>query len=1352
MNKKYLLLSVLLSCYVVFAQQTQKLNQKNEENEDFEYEVKHKKQFWFSQLKEGSNYFDVKQNYDKYFGKHKWEESKTRNIGEDWLKSKLYYLDNNGIVQPEPILNKLPIISTNFAISSTNQVGTWKLIGPVNSATTGYSGRGNHGGYVYLNRIDPTNSQKMFVSFVTGGLWVTNDGGINWTLTDSSFEDVAYNDIDVCNASSQRVYALNSKRLLKSVDGGLNWTSTTMTSANYSGTSYDIAASTTNPDIVITRWGTSLYRTIDGGTTWNSVQTGLSNYSIWDCSIHGEMLEWDSNDPNNVYFVNLSNGNNFSLYRSTNQGANFSVLQNITLDSSANGQVIGWCKIFTPKNNLNSIYVAVGTGNSAYAHNAVHLYKINKTTGVIELSRINIATGVGDPYAHAPVLHHGDIQMDRTDENKIIYGSYGNNKIHYSNDNGVSFTVQNGATHTDLRATDFVNGIILLGSDGEAVTSTDFGTTLRTVTNSISNHELWGFGSAFKSNLVASGNNHGPVMIKETYNGFDWYNGSGADQGNTDVNPLDDRYIYSNGYSNYRYFRTGPHTLINESNYLDNGGIYSYFNQMEFHPNKYYTLITHHAGQYPNGNPNLSTWKNSLIKTEDNGASVRIIKTFTNQVFREKISVKNSNTMIVVEGLSNNKLWKTTDDGLTWTNITPSLTATINQTNISDIAIGDENPNEIWVTYSGVQTACKIVKSIDGGVTWMNLTNSILTSSPITKIIYQRGSNGGVYVANKAGVFYRNNTMSNWAILGNGLPTCEIRFMHINYNENKLKIGTSRGAFEHDLYEISPPNALISVNTNKISCGAVETLKFKDYSVIRNASATWQWNFPGGTPSTSNEENPVVSYAGAPNGFYNVTLTITDAYGTSTQTLPNFIEVNNVCGTSNPDKIPGNSVNLTGNTNADYVLVDNLNLNKNAFTFSCWIKPNGIQPDYSAIFMSQNDPNAFGLNFLGGNNSIGFHPTWSWNSGLQAPAGQWSYVALVSNGTNVKIYVNGKESVVNTAMSLENFTQLFLGTYGRGRSDRYTNMEMDEVCIWNRALTIDEIRKWRHLTKSISGDPILTGLVAYYQFNESVGNITLNKNNSNKYATYKGSGYSRSISKASIFEGVSEKINVNSAGIKDFTSTGLTLEFASGTYPNGDVWVSKGNINPDELPSIGTNYNFYTIVNNYGINTVFTPLKSISFYGINSFTQDMNPMNYKLFKRGSNDFGNTWGSHIDIADSISGSGLDTKLKFDSGLNITSFSQFVIGSDTALKADEVSLIKNISIYPNPIKIGQILNLVLPTDLKEKVSFSIYEMNGAKIIDSELNLNENKILLNIPQGLYLGIIHSQKYQQTFKLIVK
>lgn len=1353
-NKLFLL--ILLISTICNGQDfsSKKTVRSEDDDEDMEYEIKHKSMSWFSEMKDYADYFKIKSNFEKYFGNHIWEKSKPRSLGEDWLRTRLFYLDEKGKVAPEPLLINNSKIRNTLLTNTQTQVGSWSMIGPFNSANTFYSGKGNHGGYVYLNKIDPTDPQKIFVSFVTGGLWRTIDGGTNWNLVDNGFPDSKYNDVDVCIANPQIVYALSDSQLIKSTDGGLNWLTTTMTAANYSGKAYDIAVSPLNPDIVVVRWGTSLYRTTNGGSSWNEVYTGLPNYAIWDSSIHSECLEWDPNDSNSVYFASTSNNNVFKVYKSADQGSSFSQLNSTTLDASANGQTIGWTKVFLPDNNAASFYVAAGTGSSAYGHNAVQFYKFNKLTGNAELTRINMVSGIGDVYNHDLLLHHGDIQMDRHDENKIAYGGYGNQKIHISINNGATFSVASGATHSDIRTIDFINGKLIVGSDGEMTDSNDLGNTLTTKTNSISNHELWGFGSAFKSNLVASGNNHGPAMIKEGGNGFTWYNGPGADQGNTDVNPLDDRYIYSQGYSNYRYFRTGVHTLVNEPNFLDLGGIYDYFNSIEFHPNKYYTIITHHAGQYPNGNPNLATWKNSLIKTEDNGNSISIIKTFTQQVFREKISAKNPNVMCVVEGITSNKLWKTTDQGATWTDITPNTTITLGPKNISDIAIGDNNPNEIWVTYSGVQSDCKVLKSNDGGATWTNLSSSVLTTSPLTKIIFQRGSNGGVYVGNKAGVFYRNNNMNNWMMLGNGLPMCDVRFMFINYNENKLKIGTSRGAFEHNLYEISPPSALISADKNKIYCPVTENVQFKDYSVVRNASATWQWSFPGATPSTSSLENPVVSYKNAPNGLYPVTLTVTDQYGTSTQTLNNFIEVNNQCGTSQPDGIPGNSVKLTGDNNKDYVEINDLNINKNSFTFSCWIKPDGIQTDYSGIFMSQGDSSAFGMNFNGGNNTIGFHPGWSWSSGLQAPANQWTHVALVSNGIDVKIYVNGKESVNSTALPSEIVNTLFLGSYGRGYSNRFVKLEMDEVAIWNRALSIDEIRQWRHLTKSTAGSPILNGLVYYLQFNESTGNITINKNNSNTAASYKGSGYTRLLSNVPVFHGASEKININSSGIKDFTAAGVSMEFASGTYPDGDVWVSRGSINPDQLPDNNTNFGFYSIVNNYGTNQTFTPLTSLSFYNNSNFANYLTPSSYHLFKRGSNDYGNSWGSSIDNADTISGSGLNTKVTFSNGLNINSFSQFIITYNSPVLSTLNSVkskTDNPKVVPNPVLQGTPISIHLPEKWINS-HLIVYDISGRKVAEKFNLKSDESILFNLPQGVYTALVVKQSDKYMEKFIIK
>jgi len=1258
--KRITLLAMLLISAFIYSQEKVKTDQKKEtfEEEDIKYEIAHKSQPWFQGMKDGASYFDIKNKYDTFFGTHKWEKSKPRSLGETWIKSKIFYLDKNGKVQEEPDLSREKSMNSTLNYLTTDtSAGTWDMLGPVNSATTSYSGKGNHGGYVYLNRIDPTNNQKMFVSFLMGGMWMTSDGGSNWKLVDANLPDEKYLDIDIAIANPLIVYAISGKQVIKSIDGGLNWLATSLTNSSYTGTGYDIAVSTSNPDIVLARWGDKIYRTTNGGTTWNSVLSGLANHNVYS-SVISEVLDWSTTNSNVVYSISTSHNNQVKIHRSDNAGATFTLVNTITLDVSANGQIVGWAKLLMSTGNSSSFYVAVGSGSSAYGHKSVHLYKMNATTGAQESVKVNMVTGTSPSE-----LHHGDIAMDRTDENKIVFGTYGQKKIHISTNNGTSFTESVAETHSDLRTIDVVSNRVLVGSDGETVLTTDNGATMPTLTNSISNHELWGFGSAFKSNLVAAGTNHGPVMIKESGSGFDWYNGTGADQGNTDVNPLDDRYVYSQGYSNYRYFRTGVHTLINESNFLDLGGIYHYFNSMEFHPNKYYSIITHHAGQYPTGNPNLSTWKNSLIKTDDNGSSISIVKTFSNQVFREKISMKNPDHMYVVEGLTNNKLWYTSNAGTTWTDITPSSAESSGQTNISDIAVSDENSNEIWVTYSGVQSSCKVLKSSNTGTSWSNLTQANLTASPITKIIFQRGTNGGVYIGNKSGVYYRNNSMSNWVLLGNGLPMCDVRFMFINYNEGKLKIGTSRGAFTHNLYEVSSTNALISASNTKIVCPVAEPVQFKDYSVVRNASATWSWSFPGGTPATSTDENPLISYASAADGFYNVTLTVTDAHGTSSQTLTNFIEISNQCGTSTPDTVAGNVATLSGQANQDYLDVDGLNLNKNSFTFSCWIKPNGIQDDYSAIFNTQDSNGAFSLNFLGGNNTVGFHPNWSWSSGLQAPANEWSHVAMVSNGTNVKIYVNGEESVNNTALPSEVFTKLNLGRYGRGYSTRYTNLEMDEVSMWNRALTIDEVRKWRHLTKSDAGNSILTGLVAYYQFNETGGNLSVNKTSNTNPLYYKGISSSvHNTSIVPVFGGVSEKITINSAGLKDFSTTGLSMTFQSGTYPNGDVWVSRGNTNPDQNPDALGNFNSYTIVNNYGSNQNFTTLGDISFTGNSAYLNTV-ATEYNLYKRASNAFGNTWGSVLDTGDAISGSGTSTKITFSTGLNITSFSQLVLSATT-----------------------------------------------------------------------------------------
>ncbi|MBQ1654142.1 MAG: choice-of-anchor J domain-containing protein, partial [Bacteroidales bacterium] len=148
-----------------------------------------------------------------------------------------------------------------------------------------------------------------------------------------------------------------------------------------------------------------------------------------------------------------------------------------------------------------------------------------------------------------------------------------------------------------------------------------------------------------------------------------------------------------------------------------------------------------------------------------------------------------------------------------------------------------------------------------------------------------------------------NYVSASWTFDGGSPATSTATSPTVTYNTHgtydaTLTIvntnGCSSSATEHiTVYEAVPPVADFSASETYIM--AENSVTFTDLST--NMPTSWSWTFEGGTPATSTEQNPTVTYNEA--GEYTVTLVATNAFGSGTETKTEYISVAAVYDMSN---------------------------------------------------------------------------------------------------------------------------------------------------------------------------------------------------------------------------------------------------------------------------------------------------------------------------------------------------------------------------------------------------------------------------------------------------------------------
>ena len=152
------------------------------------------------------------------------------------------------------------------------------------------------------------------------------------------------------------------------------------------------------------------------------------------------------------------------------------------------------------------------------------------------------------------------------------------------------------------------------------------------------------------------------------------------------------------------------------------------------------------------------------------------------------------------------------------------------------------------------------------------------------------------------------------------------------------------------------------------------------------------------------------------------------------------------------------------------VLIPPLNLNTNALTFECLLKRSGSQQNYAGLIMHRNPDgggaSACGLGFRGTYSHLGYNwndaaNTYTWDSGVTPPDGQWAYVALtVSPSQAIICLCDG--TVWSTATHMASHAiQAFAGLTRIGTdggTNRWFNGLIDEAAIYNATLSQTQLR------------------------------------------------------------------------------------------------------------------------------------------------------------------------------------------------------------------------------------------------------------------------------------------------------
>jgi PKD repeat protein len=808
-------------------------------------------QKWTDMMRDtNANFYDIVKEFDAYWKGREVEKGKGYKAFKRWqwfVEPRVYPSGNMRMASRTYALEKYvefmteqathQVLSPTTPMSATT--ASWIPLGPFGSPVGGDAGR------VQVITLHPSLPGTFYVGAAAGGFWMTNNSGVSYTTTTDQLGSCGVSDIAINSLNPNIIYIATGDRdagdthsigVLKSTDGGLTWNPTGLSwITSQQRRIYRLLINPINPNTLIAATTVGIFRSLNAGTTWSLVSAG----AFADA-------EYRPGDTTTVYAV--TNG---SFSRSTNGGASFS---GVTISNGLNSNRLSMA--VTP-GNTNYIYILVSNTNNGFgglyrSTNAGNNFSLmSSAPNIFDWSANGSGTGGQGWY---------DIAIDAspTNPDEIVAGGVNSWK---STNGGANWTLNTHWTgsggrpyvHADLHYVKYASGsICYLGTDGGVSRTTNGGLGYTTINGNMNIAQMYKMGlSASNAGRIITGHQDNGTNLSNATSWSEILGGDGMDcfidWNNNNV------MVGSIQYGEFRRSTNGGASWANITNGLNGTGPWvSPIVQDPVSPSTYYC-------GYQN-----------VYKSTNQGTTWTQISNINTSLDEIKVSPSNPSIIYVT---SSGGVWKTINGGTTWSNITSGISVNLGQ--ITDLALDNTNPNNIYVTMSGYSAGNKVFVSHDGGGTWSNYSAG-LPNIPVNCILYVKNSPQALYVGTDVGVYYREGSMSAWIPYFNGLPNVVVDDLEIYYPSGKLRAATyARGVWETDVYS-DPASAPTAGFYTTFSSGCIN-LPLQLNDVSSNNPTAWNWQFPGGSPATSTLQNPSVTYTAA--GIYTVNLSVSNVNG-----------------------------------------------------------------------------------------------------------------------------------------------------------------------------------------------------------------------------------------------------------------------------------------------------------------------------------------------------------------------------------------------------------------------------------------------------------------------------------------